>query len=191
MAKKLREQLRDFIHGKEILDIERVGFIDLDDKPVRFYSSLSHVCVKIRIPRADNKYIEIEHTVADFGEGLQFIYALYVRLIDEIRFPDDYEDEPDMINCVSSIEQEVLLFPDGRNVIDDIIFHGLIEKEDAIICGALEIVADKNLIFFDPINFDGTLIGGEAKKQDWIEKFKFQNDGKLPQMVSLFENLNG
>jgi len=193
METKIME-LRDFINGKEILDVERVGFVDLDEKPLRFYTGLDYTCVKIGTSDTKtSKYLEIQHHIsaniennADIQDNITFTGLLFIRLIDEIRFPDDYEENTDYVNCVSSVEQEVLLFPDASNTIDDIIFHGLIEKEDAIICGALEIIAGKNLIFFDPFSFDGTLIEGVAKKQDWIENFKFQNDEKLPQAISLF-----
>ena len=187
MTKNLRQNLHEFTQDKEILDIERIGFVYLEDKPLRFYSDLTYICVKVGIPDSKcQKYIEIEHAAADVGdEGVKFVFALIVRLTDDIKFTDD--DDTDIVSCTSSIEREVLLFPEGKNVIDDIIFHGLKEIEDGIVCGALEIISGENIIFFDPITFDGTLVGGMAKKLDWQENFKFHNDGKLPHATSLYE----
>ena len=151
---------------------------------MRFYSDLTYICVKVEIPDSEcQKYIEIEHAAAS-AEGVKFVFALIIRLTDGIRFTED--DDSDIVPCTSSIQREVLLFPEGKNVIDDIIFHGLKETEDGIVCGALEITSGENIIFFDPITFDGTLVGGIAKKLDWQENFKFHNDGQLPQAISLF-----
>ncbi|GIO86799.1 hypothetical protein J25TS5_37310 [Paenibacillus faecis] len=148
--------LKEIIQENYIEDFYLSGFFADDEEPKRFYPNLSYVYIKI-----GSQYIELEHDKHD--------YKIHVRVVK--RFKPDYEDEGYQ-NCISSITSQILVSTENQNRINKVVFYGVEDTGDSLVCDALELVVEGQTIFFDPEFLHDITIGGESQKQCWKENFE-------------------
>jgi len=152
----MRESLAELINGRYIEDIYLAGFFADDESPKRFVPDLSYVYIKI-----GSSYIELEHDEHD--------YKIHVRIVNGFR--PNYEDE-DYSNCISSIKSQVLVSPVRKNRISTMLFYGMEDTGEKLTCDALELIIERQTVFFDPQFLHDITIGGEMQKQCWKENFE-------------------
>ena len=152
------EHLKRVVKGYNIEDIYLTGFVDVEDKIAQFYHDLRFLYFEI-----NSKYIEFE-SINQFSK-------LKLKIVDSVQ--QNYEIDEDMMRAKSSISEIILsdAMANG-NDIDNIIFYNL-EKEDELICDAVEIeLVNGQVIFLDPSYYFGINIGGKEQKQIWKNNLK-------------------
>lgn len=148
--------LKKLMLENDLEDFYLTGFFADDEEPNRFYPNLSYVYIQF-----GSAYIELEHAKDD--------YKIQVKVVQ--KFTPDYADEG-YLNCISSITNQVLVSPQKRNRINKIIFYGLEERGNSLVCDALELVIEGQTVFFDPEFIRDITIGDESQKQCWKENYE-------------------
>jgi len=91
--------------------------------------------------------------------------------------------------CISSIGDVVLVSTQfEENGINNMIFYGLEDGDDKLVCHALELMIREQVVFLDPGFLIGIGIGGIEQKQYWKENFQdriLQYEGKFPELTYL------
>ncbi|NFQ10438.1 MULTISPECIES: hypothetical protein [unclassified Clostridium] len=91
----------------------------------------------------------------------------------------NFEIDEDMMKGKSSASQ-IILNQNGAigNYIDSIKFYNLEEKEEELICDAIEMkLKNEQVIFLDPSFYFGINIGGCEQKEIW--KLNLNNNAKI------------
>lgn len=152
MIGKLRRAVKD----NDIEDIYLTGFVDVEDGIAEFYPDLRFMYFKI-----NSNFIEFE-SVNQFSK-------LRIKMVRSVNH--NFEIDEDMMRGKSSIS-EIVLTQDGAidNCIDSIKFYNLEEKEEELICDAIELILrNKQVLFLDPSFYFGINIGGVEQKKVWSD----------------------
>jgi hypothetical protein len=164
--------LKKTILEHDLEDFYLSGFFAEDEEPKRFYPNLSYVYIKF-----ESAYIELEHDKED--------YKIHIKVVN--KFKPNYEDEG-YKNCISSITNQVLVSPQKRNRINKMIFYGLEDRGNSLVCDALELVVEGQTVFFDPEFIRDITIGDESQKQCWKENYEvfiLPHVGHFPKETSI------
>lgn len=158
------ENLKKVVKNNDIEDIYLTGFIDIEDGIAQFYPDLRFIYFEI-----NSKFIEFE--------SINQYSKLRIKIVNSVNH--NFEIDEDMMKGKSSI-REIILTQDGAigNCINIIKFYNLEEKEEELICDAIEIkLENKQVIFLDPSFYFGINIGGDEQKQMW--KFNLNDNAKV------------
>ncbi|EMU55289.1 MULTISPECIES: hypothetical protein [Clostridium] len=149
-------KLKKLVKNNDIEDIYLTGFVDIEDGIAQFYPDLRFIYFEI-----NSKFIEFE--------SINQYSKLRIKL--EKLVNHKFEIDEDMMKGKSSVS-EIILNQDGAigNCIDIIKFYNLEEKEEELICDAIEMkLKNEQVIFLDPSFYFGINIGGCEKKKIWKE----------------------
>ena len=149
-------KLKKLVKNNDIEDIYLTGFVDIEDGIAQFYPDLRFIYFEI-----NSKFIEFE--------SINQYSKLRIKL--EKLVNHKFEIDEDMMKGKSSV-CEIILNQDGAigNCIDIIKFYNLEEKEEELICDAIEMkLKNEQVIFLDPSFYFGINIGGCEKKKIWKE----------------------
>lgn len=153
---KMINKLKKLVKNNDIEDIYLTGFVDIEDGIAQFYPDLRFIYFEI-----NSKFIEFE--------SINQYSKLRIKL--EKLVNHKFEIDEDMMKGKSSVS-EIILNQDGAigNCIDIIKFYNLEEKEEELICDAIEMkLKNEQVIFLDPSFYFGINIGGCEKKKIWKE----------------------
>jgi hypothetical protein len=156
------ENLKKVVKNNDIEDIYLTGFIDIEDGIAQFYPDLRFIYFEI-----NSKFIEFE--------SINQYSKLKIKIVNSVNH--NFEIDEDMMKGKSSI-REIILTQDGAigNCINIIKFYNLEEKEEELICDAIEIkLENKQVIFLDPSFYFGINIGGAEKKEVWKDNLNEKN----------------
>ena len=149
-------KLKKLVKNNDIEDIYLTGFVDIEDGIAQFYPDLRFIYFEI-----NSKFIEFE--------SINQYSKLRIKLEELVNHK--FEIDEDMMKGKSSVS-EIILNQDGAigNCIDIIKFYNLEEKEEELICDAIEMkLKNEQVIFLDPSFYFGINIGGCEKKKIWKE----------------------
>lgn len=149
-------KLKKLVKNNDIEDIYLTGFVDIEDGIAQFYPDLRFIYFEI-----NSKFIEFE--------SINQYSKLRIKLEELVNHK--FEIDEDMMKGKSSVS-EIILNQDGAigNCIDIIKFYNLEEKEEELICDAIEMkLKNEQVIFLDPSFYFGINIGGCEKKEIWKE----------------------
>ena len=153
------KKLIKLVKNNDIENIFLTGFVDIEDGIAQFYPDLRFIYFEI-----NSKFIEFE--------SINQYSKLRIKLEDLVNH--NFEIDEDMMKGKSSVS-EIILNQDGAidNCIDNIKFYNLEEKEEELICDAIEIkLKNEQVIFLDPSFYFGINIGGCDQKKIWKENLK-------------------
>ena len=153
---KMINKLKKLVKNNDIEDIYLTGFVDIEDGIAQFYPDLRFIYFEI-----NSKFIEFE--------SINQYSKLRIKLEELVNHK--FEIDEDMMKGKSSVS-EIILNQDGAigNFIDIIKFYNLEEKEEELICDAIEMkLKNEQVIFLDPSFYFGINIGGCEKKEIWKE----------------------
>ena len=131
------KKLIKLVKNNDIENIFLTGFVDIEDGIAQFYPDLRFIYFEI-----NSKFIEFE--------SINQYSKLRIKLEDLVNH--NFEIDEDMMKGKSSVS-EIILNQDGAidNCIDNIKFYNLEEKEEELICDAIEIkLKNEQVIFLDP-----------------------------------------
>ena len=167
------ENLIKTVKNNNIEDIYLTGFVDIENGIAQFYHDLRFIYFQI-----NSKFVEFE-SINQFSK-------LKINIVDSVQL--NYEIDEDMIRAKASISEIVLSDTMAKgNDIDNIIFYNL-EKEDELICDAVEIeLVNGQVIFLDPSYYFGINIGGKEQKQLWKINLK-ENVSMSETRIKLADN---
>lgn len=157
------EYLKKIGKNNPIEDIYVVGFTDIEDGIMEFYSDLERM------------YFEMSYKYFAF-ESVEQYSRIKMKITDEISY--DYEIDEDMTRARSSVSEIILndTMSEG-NIMEQIIFYNLDEQQnkDELICDAIEItLVNGQTLFLDPSYYFGINIGGNRQKELW--KLNYQGE---------------
>ncbi|WP_129599961.1 hypothetical protein [Anaerophilus nitritogenes] len=142
------------VRNNDIDNIYLTGFVDIEDGIAQFYPDLRFIYFEI-----NSKFIEFE--------SINQYSKLRIKVVNSVNH--NFEIDEDMMKGKSSVS-EIILTQDGAigNCIDIIKFYNLEEKEEELICDAIEIkLKNEQVIFLDPSFYFGINIGGNEQKEIW------------------------
>ncbi len=146
--------LKKVVKNNDIEDVYLTGFVDIEDGIAQFYPDLRFIYFEI-----NSKFIEFE--------SINQYSRLRIKIVNAVNH--NFEIDEDMMKGKSSVS-EIILTQDGAigNCIDIIKLYNLEEKEEALICDAIEIkLKNEQVIFLDPSFYFGINIGGDEQKKIW------------------------
>lgn len=144
--------LKKIVKNNDIEDVYLTGFVDIEDGIAQFYHDLRFIYFEIH-----SKFIEFE--------SINQYSKLRIKIVNAVNH--NFEIDEDMMKGKSSVS-EIILTQDGAigNCIDIIKFYNLEEKEEVLICDAIEIkLKNEQVIFLDPSFYFGINIGGMNKSK--------------------------
>jgi hypothetical protein len=151
----MMSKIKGALSGARLTDVLVTGFIDKDERPVRF-----HALWRVIYFEFDNVLLKMA-VVGDSGRIRLF-------LVDEVSSEADLDD--DMLPAFSSVRLQVLRDPDGSNVLATIRTWNTIQSSEWIECSAARIdLVDGQQIFVDPLNYFGIQLGGREQEEVWKE----------------------
>lgn len=157
-------KLKKVVKSNDIEDIYLTGFVDIEDGIAQFYPDLRFMYFEI-----NSKFIEFE--------SINQYSKLRIKLENSVNHK--FEIDEDMMKGKSSVS-EIVLNQDGAigNCIDIIKFYNLEEKEEELICDAIEMkLKNEQVIFLDPSFYFGINIGGCEQKEIW--KVNLNSNAKI------------
>ncbi|WP_027624760.1 hypothetical protein [Clostridium lundense] len=152
------ESFKKLAKNNDIKDIYLTGFVDIEDGVAQFYPDLRFIYFEI-----NSKFIEFE--------SINQYSKLKIKIVNLVNH--NFEIDEDMMKGKASVS-EIILTQDGAigNCIDMMKFYNLEEKEEELICDAVEIkLKNEQVIFLDPSFYFGINIGGIEKKEVWRVNF--------------------
>ncbi|WP_321388940.1 hypothetical protein [uncultured Enterococcus sp.] len=161
MLKKLKEKLQNNI----IEDIYVTGYLYENDEGINEFS-----------PTMDFLYFEFEDYYVEI-HALDQDIKIELNVVDSINY--NFEVDEDMVASKSTVGQLILDMETG-NSIANIKFYNLEEKNDSLICEALELrLENGQLIFCDSLSYDGLNIGGNRQRDIW--EYNLSDDKEIKQ----------
>ncbi|MCT4543790.1 MAG: hypothetical protein N4A63_09625 [Vallitalea sp.] len=146
--------LKKVVKNNDVKDVFLTGFVDIEDSIAQFYPDLRFIYFEI-----NSKFIEFE-SINEYSK-------LRIKIVNAVNY--NFEIDEDMMKGKSSVS-EIIFTQDSAigNCIDIIKFYNLEEKEEELICDAIEIkLKNEQVIFLDPSFYFGINIGGNEQKEIW------------------------
>jgi hypothetical protein len=141
--------------GTELKDIIVTGFIQSDERPVRF-----HALWRAIFFECDGIVLKIT-TIGDSGR-------MRLALVHSVCYEAELDD--DMLPASSSLRLQVLRDPDGSNALSAIHIWNMDESSDEIKCAAARVdLLNGQRIFVDPSYYFGIRLGGHEQEEVWRE----------------------
>ncbi|MCK6592077.1 MAG: hypothetical protein L6Q76_31375, partial [Polyangiaceae bacterium] len=145
--------IQNRLSGTELKDIIVAGFVENNDRPIRFHALWRTVyfeCSGILL-RLD--------AIGDSGR-------MRLALVDSVFFDAELDD--DMLPASSSIRLQVLRDPDGSNALLAIHIWNMVESSDEFQCAAARLdLLNGQRIFIDPSYYFGIRLGGHEQEEVW------------------------
>ncbi|WP_437913890.1 hypothetical protein WME73_47045 [Sorangium sp. So ce302] len=149
----MMSKIKGALSGARLTDVLVTGFVDKDERPVRFHALWRAVYFEF-----DNVLLKMA-VVGDSGRIRLF-------LADEVSNEADLDD--DMLPALSSVRLQVLRDPDGSNVLATIRTWNTIQSSEWIECSAARLdLVNGQQIFIDPLNYFGIQLGGREQEEVW------------------------
>lgn len=160
------------LHDKNISDIIKVGFIDIEDG----YAQMSFA----------NKYlfIEFDSFLLKFTSIEQYS-QLQVEIVSDVTF--DIELDDDLIPARASVATIVLTDDMGDNKINSIELFNCSNKTDQNIqCDAMSIYLESGQeLFIDPTYYFGLNIGGKEQKEKWFVNLPGDRNNVISELIEI------
>jgi hypothetical protein len=138
--------------GQPLNDLILYGVVDTNDEPADF------------IPFLDRIFLDVGGSLVEITEDT-VTAGLTVCMVANVRYTFESELEEGHLPCRSSIGKYVLVNPHADNRIVKIVGHGVMDGAYQALEFALQ---SGQILFFDPLFWDGINFGGIEQKSLWL-----------------------